>query len=126
MSNVTSFIGTVARDAEVRHLPNGTVILTVSVANNIGYGDKQKTNWFRVSVFGKRAEGRLQEFLVKGQQVFVSGELTLNEYTNKEGVTRASLEVNAQIVDLVGGKKQAQEQPQQPVAEEAFDSDIPF
>jgi single-strand DNA-binding protein len=80
MSNVFSFTGTVGRDAEVRYTPSGLAVLSVTVANNIGFGDKQQTLWIRVALFGKRAEGGLQNYLKKGQQVFVSGELTQNEY----------------------------------------------
>jgi single-strand DNA-binding protein len=103
MSNVFSAVVTVSKDAEIRYLQSGTAILTFNAANNVGYGDKQKTNWLRVSLFGKRAEGRLIQFLKKGQSVFVSGELLLNEF-EKEGIKHQSLELNAQIVDLVGKK----------------------
>lgn len=105
MSNVFSFIGTIGRDAEVRYAPSGMAILNVTVANNIGYGDKQKTNWVRVFLFGKRAEGSLKDYLVKGQQVFVSGELSQSEYEAKDGSTKTVLELNANIIDLIGSKR---------------------
>ena len=41
MSNVFSFTGTVGRDAEVRYAPSGLAVLNVTVANNVGFGDKQ-------------------------------------------------------------------------------------
>ncbi len=102
MSNVLSFTGTVGKDAEVRHLPSGQVVLSVNVANNIGFGDKQKTIWIRVTLWGKRAEGELKNYLRKGQQVFVSGELTMSEYTANDGTKKTQLELNASILDLVG------------------------
>ena len=105
MSNVFSFIGTIGRDAEVRYLPSGQAVLNVNLANNIGFGDKQQTLWVRVALWGKRAEGNLKTFLVKGQQVFVSGELTMSEYKANDGTMRSALELNANIVELVGGKK---------------------
>ena len=106
----------------------------MTVANNIGFGDKQKTNWVRVVLFGKRAEGSLKDYLKKGQQVFVSGELSTNEYDAKDGSGKKfSLELNANIIDLVGSKKEssapAQQAPAQPrnnVDEAPFDDDIPF
>ena len=112
MSNVFSFTGTVGRDAEVRYLPSGQAVLNVNVANNIGFGDKQQTLWIRVTLFGKRAEGQLQNYLKKGQQVFVSGELTQSEYKANDGTTKTSLELNANIIDLIGKKNEAS-QPQQ-------------
>ncbi len=144
MSNVFSFTGTVGRDAEVRYAPSGLAVLSFTVANNIGFGDKQQTLWIQVTLFGKRAEGQLQNYLKKGQQVFVSGELTQREYQAKDGTTKTSLDLNANIIDLIGKKTEAS-QPQQnyqpsgvreqaPVRQGAgfdnldmpYDDDIPF
>lgn len=113
MSNVFSFTGTVGRDAEVRSAPSGVAILNVTVANNIGFGDKQQTLWVRVVVFGKRAEGKLVDYLKKGQLIFVSGELTQSEYKANDGTTKTSLELNATIIDLIGKKSEGQDAPQQ-------------
>jgi single-strand DNA-binding protein len=143
MSNVFSFTGTVGRDAEVRYTPSGLAVLSVTVANNIGFGDKQQTLWVRVALFGKRAEGGLQNYLKKGQQVFVSGELTQNEYKANDGTMKTSLELNANIVDLIGRRNEGSGQGQQayqPSAaqssapqgqahdnfDDAYDDDIPF
>jgi single-strand DNA-binding protein len=142
MSNVFSFTGTVGRDAEVRYTPSGLAVLSVTVANNIGFGDKQQTLWVRVALFGKRAEGGLQNYLKKGQQVFVSGELTQNEYKANDGTMKTSLELNANIIDLIGKKSEASQaqqaykpsgpQPSSPQGGERdnfgapYDDDIPF
>lgn len=126
MSNVFSFTGTIGRDAEVKSLPSGQTVLNVNVANNIGYGDKQQTLWIRVSVWGKRADGSLKDYLKKGQQVFVSGELTQREYESN-GKTGVSLELNATVLDLVGGKKEEQSKPiQKNVTQDNFEEDIAF
>jgi len=115
MSNVFSFTGTVGRDAEVRSTPSGQTVLNVTVANNVGFGDRQQTLWVRVALWGRRAEGQLQNYLKKGQQVFVSGELTQREYQANDGTTRTSLELNANIIDLLGKRNDqgAQQAPQQ-------------
>jgi single-strand DNA-binding protein len=112
MSNVFVCTGTVGKDAEVRYLPSGQAVLNVSVANNIGFGDKQKTIWLRVVLWGKRAEGTLKDYLLKGQQVFVSGELTTSEYTKNDGTKGFQLELNADIIDLIGKKNSADAPPQ--------------
>ena len=112
MSNVFSFTGTVGADAEVRYAASGMAVLNVRVANNVGFGDKQQTLWIRVALFGKRAEGQLQNYLKKGQQVFVSGELTQSEYKANDGTTKTSLELTANIIDLIG-KRNESGQPQQ-------------
>jgi single-strand DNA-binding protein len=144
MSNVFSFTGTVGRDAEVRYAPSGLAVLSFTVANNIGFGDKQQTLWVQVTLFGKRAEGQLQNYLKKGQQVFVSGELTQREYQAKDGTTKTSLDLNANIIDLIGKKNEASQtqqsyqasgvREQAPVRQAAshdnfdmpYDDDIPF
>lgn len=141
MSNVFSFTGTVGRDAEVRYTASGMAVLSVTVANNIGFGDKQQTLWIRVALFGKRAEGGLQNYLKKGQQVFVSGELTQSEYKANDGSMKTSLELNANIIDLIGKRSegttsQQAYQPSGPQSSapqsgrdnfnEDYDDDIPF
>ncbi len=113
MSNVFSFTGTVGRDAEVRTTPSGQTVLNVTVANNVGFGDRQQTLWVRVALWGRRAEGQLQNYLKKGQQVFVSGELTQREYQANDGTTRTSLELNANVIDLVGKRNDQGQAPQQ-------------
>jgi len=116
MSNVFSFTGTIGRDAEVRNTPNGQTVLNVTVANNVGFGDRQQTLWVRVALWGRRAEGSLVNYLKKGQQVFISGELSQSEYQAQDGTTRTSLELNANIIDLVGKRNEqsnTQQQPQQ-------------
>jgi single-strand DNA-binding protein len=100
-----SFTGACGKDAEVRYLPSGQAVLNVNVANNVGFGDKQQTLWIRVVLWGKRAEGQLKDYLKKGQQVFVSGELTMSEYTGNDGMRRTQLEVNATILDLIGKRE---------------------
>jgi single-strand DNA-binding protein len=106
MSNVFAAICNVSQDATVNYTPSGQAVLNVSVANNTGFGDKQKTNWVRVVLWGKRAEGSLVDYLKKGQQVFISGELNVNEYTKNDGTKGFQLEVNADILDLVGKKSE--------------------
>ena len=113
MSNVFSFTGTLGRDAELRSTPSGQSVLNFTVANNIGFGDRQQTLWIRVALWGRRAEGSLQNYLKKGQQVFISGELSQNEYQANDGSTKVSLELNANVIDLVGKRNDQSQQPQQ-------------
>nr|HIL76753.1 single-stranded DNA-binding protein [Rhodospirillales bacterium] len=111
MSNVFSFTGTVGRDAEVKQLASGQTVLNVTIANNIGYGERQQTLWIRVAVWGKRAEGKLGDYLKKGQQVFVSGELSQREYQANDGTTKTSLELNCSVIDLVGKRDSSSPAP---------------
>lgn len=129
MSNIFTAVCTVTRDCEVRMLPSGGAVLNVNVANNQGFGDKQKTIFIRCALFGKRAEGNLKEYLVKGQQVLVSGELSQSEYKSNDGAVKTSLELNANIIDLVGKKADSGQQKTYanvPQPADNYDEDISF
>lgn len=143
--NIFCFTGNLGRNAETRYSANGTAICSFSVAVKSGYGEREKTLWVRCSMFGKRAEGGLVPYLVKGQQVAVSGELSLNEYQGNDGQTRTSLEVNIRDITLLGGRSdnsgapnqnhapqqqpqapQQQQAPQQSAQSDSYEDDIPF
>ncbi len=128
MNNIT-VVGQLGRDSEVRHLQNGDAVCGFSVADNQGGKDKP-TLWWSCVLFGKRAE-TLSQYLVKGQQVSVSGSLTKRIWKDKEGNEREALELRVVDVALQGGRPQ--ESPQKPAAKKPFgggdnfqDSDIPF
>jgi len=104
MMNVYSFTGRLSRDSEQRFTQGGMAICSFTVAVDYGFGDKKGTNWVRCSLFGKRAEGGLPQYLKKGTQVAVSGELRLGEYTDKDGNTRTSVDLNVNDVTLIGGR----------------------
>ena len=133
--NAWQFTGNIGKDAESRFLPNGDPVVSFSVGVKSGYGDKATTTWARCSMFGKRGEA-VAPYLMKGQQVAISGEASLREYTDKQGQARASLEVRVNDLTLVGKRdtqaapQQAPRQqapaPQQPDAFGDFSDDVPF
>ena len=120
--------GRLTRDAEVRFIPSGTPVMSFSVANNTGFGDKQKTHFFDCSMFGKRAEGKLKDYMLKGQQVVVEGEVSLNQYQKKDGTGGASLNVFVNNVELMGSSQQTGNQSSAPTTDKSplEDDDLPF
>ena len=116
--------GRLTRDAEVRFIPSGTPVMSFSVANNTGFGDNQKTHYFDCSMFGKRAEGKLKDYMIKGQQVVVEGEVSLNQYQKKDGTGGASLNVFVNNVELMGSNQQAGGRPSESTSND--DDDLPF
>jgi single-strand DNA-binding protein len=92
------FIGNLGRDPEMRYTPNGKPVTQFSVAVSHSRPDGQGgwiddgTDWFRVSVFGDRAE-RAAEQLRKGNKVFVEGRFKSREFEGKDGEKRTSLDV---------------------------------
>jgi len=120
--------GRLTRDAEVRFIPSGTPVMSFSVANNTGFGEKQKTHYFDCSMFGKRAEGKLKDYMLKGQQVVVEGEVSLNQYEKKDGTGGASLNVFVNNVELMGSSQQTGSRPSAPPPDKSplEDDDLPF
>lgn len=100
--NVLTFTGNLGRDAEVRHLDSGTPVCNFNVAAKSGFGEREQTLWIRCALWGKRAESGLVQYLVKGQQVAVSGELSTKEHDGK-----TYLECRVNDVTLCGGKSSA-------------------
>jgi single-strand DNA-binding protein len=118
--NVISIAGSLGKDAELKHLPNGDPILIFSVADS--QGRDKPTIWWRCSLFGKRAEA-LQQYLVKGQAVTVAGQITEREYTDKDGQKKKSQDVRVSEIALQGGKR---EQPSSAPAKQAPKGDSGF
>lgn len=107
--NNWNFTGNLGNPAEVKILQSGSTVCEFSVAVKSGYGDKEKTNWVRCAMFGKKAEGQLPSYLQKGTQVAISGELELQEWEGQNG-KGAALSVRVENLDLIGGKPQGQSQ----------------
>jgi single-strand DNA-binding protein len=126
--NKISFTGRLAADAETRFTPKGDAICGFRVASDVGYGENKSTNWFSCQVWGKRGEA-LAPHLTKGQQVTVFGQLTLREWTNKDGVKQLSPDVRVDEIELQGGKREGAApaaKPQQRDTAADDDLDIPF
>lgn len=103
--NNWNFTGHLGGDAEQRYTPSGDAVVQFSVGVKSGYGDKATTTWARCAMWGKRGEA-VAQYLTKGQPVGVVGEVTLREYTDKNGQKRGSLEVRVNDLTLLGGKSE--------------------
>lgn len=101
-------IGHLGKDPEVRYTPDGLAVASFSVAATEKVKGQDRTEWFRVSAFGKLGEISGQ-YLSKGRQVYVEGRLRSNEYTDKEGNKRFSLELIANDIQMLGSKGDGQE-----------------
>jgi len=103
--NIGNFIGYLGKDSEVRFTQQGTAICSFTLPVNYGFGDNKGTNWIHCSIFGKRAEGQLPQYLLKGTQIAVSGELRLREYDDKDGAKRLSVDLHVDKLKLLGSKE---------------------
>ncbi|KAI3478989.1 hypothetical protein L1887_59012 [Cichorium endivia] len=155
--NKVILVGTCGQDPETRYLPNGNAVTNLSLATSEQWTDKQtgqkveKTEWHRVSLFGKVAE-IAGEYLRKGSQVYIEGKLQTREW-EKDGIKRYTTEIIVDMqgrMQLLGGRperdnsqgqpreqrpQQQQQRPSQSPRDPApqhdphydsFDDDIPF
>jgi single-strand DNA-binding protein len=123
-------IGNLGNDPELRYTPSGVPVASFNLAVKKSWSDseggkQEKTTWFRVTAWRKLAEIAGQH-LVKGKQVLIVGEMEdARAFTDKEGNSRASLEVTAQTIKFLGTKDAGGNGAQSP-AEHSEDSSIPF
>ncbi|MBK9315490.1 MAG: single-stranded DNA-binding protein [Acidobacteria bacterium] len=106
--NKIVIVGYLGRDPEMRYTPQGTAVCNFSIATTEKRKDKSGesqdvTTWFRVNAWGRLAEVANQ-FLTKGKQVYVEGRLRQDEYTDRDGNRRQTLEVTANDIQFLGSK----------------------
>lgn len=106
--NKVILVGNLGQDPEIRYMPNGNAVANFSVATSESWKDKQtgesrdRTEWHRVVVFGKLAE-ITGEYVKKGTQVYIEGQLQTRKWQDQSGTDRYTTEV---VVNTVGGSLQ--------------------
>ena len=106
--NKVILVGTVGKDPEVRYSQAGSANVTLSLATNESWKDKngekqERTEWHRLKFFGKLAE-IAGEYVKKGQQLYVEGSLRTDKYTDKQGVERYTTDIIVNDMQMLGGK----------------------
>jgi len=95
--NKVTIIGTLGRDPEMKYMPNGNAVVNLSVATDESYNDKQsgqkveKTEWHRLTAYGKLAE-IIGQYLKKGSRAYFEGKLQTREW-EKDGIKRYTTEI---------------------------------
>lgn len=102
-------IGNLGKDPEMRYTPDGTPVTSFTVAVNRKWsgrdgGEGEKTWWFKVTCWRKTAE-IANQYLKKGRQVMVVGEVDVSAYMGQDGQPRASLELTARELKFIGGRE---------------------
>jgi len=152
--NKVILVGNLGQDPEVRYLPNGGAVTNITLATSESWRDKQTgenrevTEWHRVVLFGKLAEVA-GEYLRKGSQVYIEGQLRTRKWQDQGGQERYTTEVTVNVggtMQMLGGKQEGgqgnrpqqnqQQRPQQQAGQSTppanneppmdFDDDIPF
>jgi single-strand DNA-binding protein len=152
--NKVILVGNLGQDPEIRYMPNGGAVANITLATSESWRDKQTgenkevTEWHRVVLFGKLAEVA-GEYLRKGSQVYIEGQLRTRKWQAQDGTEKYTTEVVVNVggtLQMLGGKQEGgqgnrpqqnqQQRPQQQAGESTptanneppmnFDDDIPF
>jgi single-strand DNA-binding protein len=120
--NKVIIVGNLGQDPEVKFMPSGEAVANISIATSETWKDKQsgeqkeKTEWHRVSMFGKLAE-IAGEYLKKGSKVYIEGKLQTRKWQNAEGKDQYTTEIVLQgyngVMQMLDGKQQGAPAPQQ-------------
>ncbi|ELL0548213.1 single-stranded DNA-binding protein [Salmonella enterica] len=105
--NEVTLVGYLGRDPEIRYMPEGGAVATLSLATAETWKDRQtgvqkeKTEWHRVVLFGKPAE-IAEKFVRKGTLLYVRGKLHTRKWADKDNIER----YNTEVVVNVSGEMQ--------------------
>ncbi|MBC8098850.1 MAG: single-stranded DNA-binding protein [Armatimonadetes bacterium] len=103
-----TIVGNVGRDPELRYLQNGVAVCDFSVAVNkrfktSGGEQRDETTWFRVTCWRQLAE-TVKQYVTKGKQVLIIGEIKATAYLDKAGQPASTLEITAETLKFLGGR----------------------
>lgn len=137
--NKAQLIGRLGQDPEIRRTQDGKPIANLRIATSESWRDRnsgekrERTEWHRVVIFSEGLCRVVEQYLRKGSQVFVEGQIQTREW-EKDGVKRYTTEIVLQnfggnLVLLGGGEGSARSEPQrdEPAGrDEPYSDDIPF
>ena len=120
--NKVILVGNLGNDPEIRYMPSGGAVANITIATSESWRDKatgeqrEKTEWHRVALFGKLAEVA-GEYLRKGSQVYIEGQLQTRKWQNQQGQDQYTTEVVVQgfngVMQMLGGRQGGGQQQQQ-------------
>ena len=121
--NNIHLIGNTGRDPEIRATSSGTRVANLSLATTDGWGDREKTNWHRLVVFGKLVDV-VEQYVKKGDRIYVSGRMEYDSY-ERDGQTIPTAEVVVDQLIMLGSKdREPVATPSTPITEPS--DDLPF
>jgi single-strand DNA-binding protein len=105
--NRVILVGNLGKDPEIRHLDGGIAVARFPIATSETYKDKtgnkvERTEWHNIVAWRGLAEVA-EKYLKKGQSVYIEGRIRSNNYQDKEGVQRYSIEIVADNMTMLGG-----------------------
>lgn len=107
--NKVILVGNLGQDPEVRYTSGGAPVANLRIATSESWKDRssgervERTEWHTVVLFGKLAE-IAQQYLRKGQQVYIEGRLQTRKWQDRDGNDRYSTEIVASDMQMLGGR----------------------
>lgn len=104
--NKVTLIGNLGCEPQLKYTPQGKAVCEFTVATSQKKSSaeaKEETVWFNITVWDRQAE-IARSYLTKGKQVYVEGPLRIEQYVDKSGKPRYSLEVTANHLELIGNR----------------------
>ena len=104
--NKIIIIGNLGRDPEMRYSPSGNPMTSFSIASNRRYTtaageQREETEWFNCTAFGRLADV-CNQYLTRGQQVYLEGRLKSRQYDRRDGTPGFSLDVSVTEMQMLG------------------------
>lgn len=109
--NKVIIVGRLGNDPEMRTMPNGDAVATLSVATSEVWNDRntgerrEQTEWHRIVFFRRNAEVAGQ-YLRKGSQVYVEGKLKTRKWQDQNGQDRYTTEIQGDFLTMLGGRNE--------------------
>ena len=103
--NRVTLIGNLGQDPDLRTTQSGSKIATFSLATNEYWTDRrsgervERTEWHRVVVFNENLTEIVEQYVRKGDKVYVEGALRTREWTDNDGVKRYTTEITLGTFD---------------------------
>lgn len=110
--NKVILVGNIGSDPEVRHMPNGNAVATLSLATSESWKDKttgekqEKTEWHRVVLFNRLGE-IAGEYVRKGSKIYIEGSLRTRKWQDQQGVEKYTTEIVASDMQLLDSRGSA-------------------
>lgn len=132
--NKVTILGRVGKDPEARYTADGNAIASASVATSERWKDKssgemkEATEWHRIVAYGRTAEV-IEQYVKKGDQLYVEGSLRTREWEDKQGNKRQTTEIKADKVVLLTKREEDKPKPKPKAPARSLDEaedDIPF
>lgn len=107
--NKVILVGNLGRDPEMRYTPNSIAVCSFSVATSETYKDKNsgeritQTEWHNIVLWRGLAETS-EKYLRKGSKVYIEGKLKTRKWDDKQGITRYSTEIVADVMQMLDKK----------------------